>query len=239
MSAAIPPEQPQTPETVFARLQAWYVTQQELAALKVREIIERKELAAYYFAAPREGSNRMEVSPGFDLKLEHGYNYKVDVAALDNVTQAQIKKLKLPWDDLFVYKPELCVREYRKLSTEQKAFVDTLLDITPSTPSLAIVPQAERRQTMDELAAEGAFANPPTTPGGPDRATVQVSAQVEGPHIVDDMDDAVVGSYYEDGDGQWWHVTGQDGDELVWDTCDNPNSPAPEAKPKRTRKKKD
>lgn len=201
-----------TPETAFARLQAWFVKQGELKQLKQEEVIERKLLAPFYFPEPREGTNRIDLGGGFDLKLDHGYNYKVDEAELDNVTAAQIKKLKLPWDDLFVYKPELSVSTYRSLTAEQKKFVDQLLVITDATPQLAIVPQS----------------------GKPQRAPEPEQAAAPELHIVEDMDDAVCGSYYEDGEGQWWLVTVYDEatGEKEWEAVDDPRTP-PAEKPKR------
>lgn len=228
---AVPARNPLTPETAFERLQLWYVTKQELSEIKTREILERQDLAKFYFPTPREGTNRMEVSPGYDLKVDYSYTYKVDEAAIDNTTASQIKKLKLPWDDLFVYKPELHMKTYRNLTPEQKAFVDTLLDIKPGTPQMSIVPQAERRNVGD--------AEPELT------ATLAVSTEAappppgvtpDGLHIVEDMADAQRGSYYEDGDGDWWLCTVAPGETEdgagEWEQATDPR-PAP---PKPTRK---
>lgn len=207
-------EQPLTPETAFARLQAWFVESQELKELKQKEVIHRKELSAFYFTAPREGTNRLDLGQGYDLKLDFSYNYKVDEAELDNVAASQIKKLKLPWDDLFVFKPELSVSTYRKLTPEQKAFVDTLLVITDATPQLAIVPQTGTRTDV------------PVTPAAPAPAATEL-------HIVEDMDEAVCGSYYEDGEGQWWLCTVFDPatQERDWEQVEDPRAPV--EKPKR------
>lgn len=203
-----------TPETAYARLQLWYQQKRDLTALKVVEHFERVRLSSFYFTAPREGTNRIDLGGGFDLKLDHSYNYKVDVAALDNVTPAQIKKHKLPWDDLFIYEPKLSVKTYRALTTEQKAFVDALLDIKEGSPQLEIVPRANA-----EGARQHAIAAAPAAPA---------LAVIAG---IDDPDAGVEGDYYEDGDNQWW-LCDANGE---WEECENPN-PAPVTKPARKRK---
>lgn len=215
-----PQQAPLTPETAFVRLQAWYVTKGELTALKTREVLERKDLASFYFTNPREGVNRLDLGGGYDLKLDFSYNYKVDEAELDNVTAAQIKKLKLPWDDLFKYEPKLVKKVYNALTPEQKAFVDQLLTITDATPQLDIVPRADY---------EGSAAHAA-------QAQAVIAAEVAEPVVsIEDPDDAKPGDFYEDAEGQWWHVK----DDGEWETVDNPNAPAPAPeKPKRGRGKK-
>jgi hypothetical protein len=212
-----------TPESAYARLQAWYIKQQELSTLKVAEVLDRKDLAAYYFTAPREGTNRLDIGGGYELKLDHKFNYKVDEGAVDNVAASEIKNRKLPWDDLFDYKPTLNMKTYRKLTAEQKAFVDGLLEITDATPALSIVPAADTAGQQKHVEAARA------------EVQLQVVAFVE----VQDPDDAQPGNYYCDDEGQWWHVK-EDGE---WEHSIDPNTivttdaPAP-AKPKRTRAKK-
>lgn len=229
---AIPPKPDMTQEQAFARLQAWYGTQQKLADLKTAEVLERKGLASFYFPAPEEGTNRLPLGGGFDLKLEHTITRKVDEAALDNVKATQAKKLKLNLDLLFPTKPTLSVTEYRKLTDEQRAFVDTLLDIKESeTPGLKIVPQAD---------VEGHAAH---------KAAAEAANVVLAYTIVETAEDAEEGNYFTDGEGNWW-VLEANGEELAWAEVDEEtvasleaqvamveDTPAP-AKPKRTRRKK-
>jgi hypothetical protein len=172
-----------TPEEAFAKLQLWYQQQAQLAELKTAEVLARKELAAFYFTEPVEGSqNRMPLGDGFDLKLTHGINRNVDEAALANVTAAAVKKHKLNLDELFPMKPTLSLSAYRDLTEAQRVFVDSLLDIAPGTPKLEIVPS--------------------TTAG-----EVPVIEQdfVPAYTIVTDPGEATEGDYYGD-DGSWWQL---------------------------------
>lgn len=184
-----------TPEQAFQRLQEWYQEKERLAALKVHEHLERVALSDYYFKDPREGTNRLDLGGGFDLKLDHGYNYKVDEADLDNVAAADIKKLKLPWDDLFVYKPELHLKTYRSLTAEQKKFVDGLLSIKPASPQLSVVPSANREGQAAHVAAAEQQGN----------ADASASPAVDSPafEVVLDAEKAEPGQYFNDGD-TWW-----------------------------------
>lgn len=132
-----------TPEQAYARLQLWYQKQAQLAELKTEETLLRKELSGFYFHRPVEGVNRMDLGGGFDLKLDHGYDYKVDEAALDAVKAADVKRLKLDMDALIEYKPVLSLRAFRRLDAEQYKFVIGFLDVKEKTPQLHIVPQAD------------------------------------------------------------------------------------------------
>lgn len=235
---AIPPQPTMTPEQAFARLQGWYQQKQALNDAKVSEVLERKTLGAFYFPEPAEGTNRLPLGGGFDLKLDHTITRKVDVAALDNVKASDVKKHKLNLDTLFPSKPSLSVTEYRKLSPAQRAFVDTLLDITESeTPALAIVPQADTEGAAGHKAA----------------AEAQAAPEVTYAHtIVMDATEAGLGDYFTDGNGNWWQLVegGEDGSFWMEETDVNlfavlegqlaaMQAPveAP-AKPKRTRARK-
>lgn len=212
----LPEQQPLTAELAFTQLQVWYGKKQELAALKTSEVLLRKDMAKFYFPSPKVGTNRLDIGGGFDLKLVYKYNITVDEAAVDNVTAAQIKKLKLPWEELFVYQPSLVKATYDKLTAEQKKFVDSLLDIKDATPDLDIVPQANVAGAQAH--AEAAQA-------------AKEAARITG---VEDPGDAKPGDFYEDGEGQWWHVA-ENGE---WEQVDDPNVEQPVAdKPKRGRRK--
>jgi hypothetical protein len=144
-----------TPEQAYQRLQVWFEQSKQLAELKTSEILARKELANFYFAKPQKGVNRLDLGGGFDLKLDYGFDYTVDEAALDSVKASDVKRLKLPMDDLIVYKPVLSLREYNKLNAEQKKFVDEFIDAKEKSPQLHIVASVE---------ATSAITGDPDTP---------------------------------------------------------------------------
>lgn len=151
----IPEQNAMTPEQAFENLQKWWQSQQQLIALKAAEILARKDLVKFYFANPREGTNRLDLGGGFDLKLDFGYDRKVDEAALDAAKASEFKKLGLSKDDLFVYKPALNLKAYRKLNAVQRAFIDELMDVKETTPQLHIVQRAQDDNGIGEAAAEG------------------------------------------------------------------------------------
>lgn len=222
------PAQPQNAEAAFVMLQSWWATSKQLAELKVEEVVQRKQLATFYFPSPREGTNRLDIGFGYDLKLEHKFNRSIDEASLDNVKASDIKRLKLPWDDLIVYKPELSLSTYRSLTAEQKKWVDeNVIELKDATPSLSIVPRTGEPQA--ELTAG---ADVPVTTEAVNDAPAFV--------VVEDMDAAVAGNYYEDGDGDWWLCisSGESpSDEKEWQQVTNPYDPPPTpAKTTRGRK---
>lgn len=209
----LPEQVEMTAEQAYERLQDWYQKKQQLDALKTHEHLERVALSGFYFPDPREGTNRMDLGGGFDLMLQAGYNYKVNEEDLDNVKATDIKKLKLPWDDLFEYKPSLKLAVYRKLNEAQKQFVDGLLDIKPSSPQLKIVPQADREgQAAHAAPKEDASASP--MPAGKSSAS-PASADDVSLVVVLDATQAEPGQYYNDGDA-WWVLN----EEIEWDEVD-------------------
>lgn len=209
----LPQQEQMTPEEAYERLQAWYQKKQQLDTLKTHEHLERVAISGFYFPNPREGANRMDLGGGFDLLLQAGFNYKVNEEDLDNVKATDIKKLKLPWDDLFVYKPSLDMKTYRALSKAQKRFVDGLLDIKPSSPQLKIVPQADREgQTAHAAPKEDASASPTPT-AGPSASSA--SADDASLVVVLDATQAEPGQYYNDGDA-WWVLN----EDIEWDEVD-------------------
>jgi hypothetical protein len=229
------PAPQRTPEEAFALMQTWYQQQQQLAELKTAEVLARKELAAFYFPDPVEGSkNRLPLGDGFELRMTHGINRNVDEAALNNVTAAAVKKHKLNLDELFPMKPTLSLSAYRELSDAQRAFVDSLLDISPGTPKLQIVP-----------------ANAADDEGG--AAAAQPAQDMNQYHVVEDVEEASVGSFYRDPDGNLWELVEVEaadgaGVELQWAEADAlvaeavqrqiDGAAAPAAPAKRTRRRR-
>jgi hypothetical protein len=226
--ARIPEQVQLTPEQAFEQLQVWFTLRQQLQKLKQTEVLARKDMVAFYFHNPVEGTNRVDLGGGFELKLTYGYDRKVDEAALQNVTAEQVKKLKLPMDELIRWKPELSVTAYRALNAEQQKFVDGLLDIKEGSPQLEIVPTANTAgAAKHKAAAEAAAQDVPLK--------FNINSGKE--------DDTEAGQYYKDGDGVWW-LLGQDGDDLEWAQIEEPaqieelEAQLKASKPKRTRRKK-
>lgn len=154
----IPQQQGPTPEQMFERLQTWWQQQQQLAKLRALEILKRKEMVAYYFVDPRQGTNRLDVGGGFDLKLDVPFKPKVDEAMFKAVKTADFTALGIDKATLFPLKPTLSVTAYRKLNDKQRAFIDQMLDVGDNTPQLHIVARSQDEQVSTEVQATTAPA---------------------------------------------------------------------------------
>lgn len=153
----LPADKPElTPEDAYQRLQAWWRQSVQLRALKVAEVLERKDIVRFYFAKPQPGVNRFEMSFGYDLVFKNYTDYTVDEAAFTQVKATDWKKHKVDPDALVRWKPELVVREYNALSTEQKRFVDEFITSKESTPQLSIEKRGSepRKYTPRKAAAK-------------------------------------------------------------------------------------
>lgn len=221
----IPQQEGLTPEQAWQRLQEWFAKKRELAIVKQSEHLERVALSKFYFPTTDEGTARFDLGVvngvGYDLVLVATYNRNVDEAALDNVKAADAKRLKLNLDTLFPTKPSLSVSEYRKLTDAQRKFVDALLDIKPGSPQMDIKPRPADAAPVVAMQVAEQISNSAIT-------------------IVDDLDAAAAGDYYEDGEGQWWHFKPADepDGEPEWAQCDDPRGTVIKepAKPARKRK---
>lgn len=198
----IPQQQAISAEEAFELLQNWYVEQQALKKAKSAEHLTRTRLAAFYFPAPVEGTNRLDVGLGFDLKMVHSFNYKVDEADLDNVSADKIKELELPWEELFVYKPELNIKAYRALTDAQRAFVQSIIEIKEGSPQLEVVPKANAVGQQAHVAAAEA-AKPAEHPD---------QAEFDAKYVVSlRAEKSTAGQYFYDGD-TWWLL----GEDMEW-----------------------
>lgn len=227
----IPDKPAITPEQMYERLQVWFGMAEQLGQLKTAEVLARKDLASFYFPEPEEGTNRMDLGGGFDLKLDHKFSRNVDEAALnalgsDTKALKLIEKLQIPMAELFYQKWELKLGAYRTLTPEQRKFVDALLTIKESTPGLSIVPKADREgQAAHQQAAEA------------------VSAQ-DAPQLKYDIntgseEDTVEGQYFRDAEGVWWILEGEEWLEIsTMTTLEELEAQytAMTTKPKKTRK---
>lgn len=223
---ALDPNAPNmTAEQAWERLQTWFQKKQQLKTLKDHEYLERGTLAEYYFPRPVEGTNRLELGGGFDLKLTHSYNRAVDEELVSQVKAADIKRLKLPWDDLIEYKPSLKIGVYNKLSTEQKAFVDGLLTIKPGSPQLDVVPSVGA-DVHNAAQVQQEPADAPAAATQPEPYSINTGKS----------EDTEEGQYWFDGE-TWWLLDS----EMEWQEVDADVAAALTAqleasKPKRGRK---
>ena len=76
------------------------------------------------------------------MKITHKLNYTLGNAnlvdkALDLIEKSQ-EGGNVIAERLVSWKPELSVREYKLLSPQQKAYIDTVLTVKPGTPSVEL-----------------------------------------------------------------------------------------------------
>lgn len=126
----------------------WYLLQDELKALKAKEMLLRQKLFKFYFPTPNEGTNSLDLDPlmsaeGFEpdgrvLKGGHVINREIDAASLQ-VLGPQFSNLGIKVADVVKWKPSLAVGDYRKLTKEQLKFFDQCLIIKPGSPTLEVV----------------------------------------------------------------------------------------------------
>jgi hypothetical protein len=131
-------------EVTMADVHLWYEMQEQLAKLKVNEMLLRKRIVAKFFPTPKEGVNSHPLEAGWVMKADCGIDRKIEEAVLTTLKPA-FKEAKISVDKLVRWKPELAVKEYRALNEEQRHLFDQALIIKPSSPQLEIVlPKAQR-----------------------------------------------------------------------------------------------
>jgi hypothetical protein len=134
----------------LADLMTLYNLQLELARVKASEAMLRKRIAAHFFPNPTEGSahNKYPLATlgdttGAILQMDHKINRKVlepELAAYKAAEDAGSNEhIKLPWNKLIKWKPELSGTEYKKLTAEERAACDTVLEIKDGMPDLKVV----------------------------------------------------------------------------------------------------
>ena len=120
------------------QLSEWWLTTQELKVVKATESTLRKDVFEKAFPNPVEGTNKINLGSGWQLKATYGYNRKVIPDMLFENTE-QLINLEVPIDMLVKYKPEISVTIYKLLTDEQKKLFDQCIMVTPGSPSLEVV----------------------------------------------------------------------------------------------------
>lgn len=124
-------------EVTQADLNLWYQMQQQLGDLKSKEALLRARIAQHFFKAPVEGTNKLPLADGWQLKMTHVINRTVDKAALDAL-RPELEAANIVIADVIRYKPEVAIGNYRQLTEEQQKLLDNALVIKPGTAQLEI-----------------------------------------------------------------------------------------------------
>lgn len=109
-----------------------------LEPLVKQEMELRKKVMEIAFPNGKEGTNNLEIWPGWTLKGTIKINRKVDEAALPAV-KAQLQEIKVNADALIRWKAEVALKEYRGLTAEQQKIFEQCLEIKPAAPTLELV----------------------------------------------------------------------------------------------------
>lgn len=132
-------------EVTSADIHLWYKMKAELKKLTDAEMELRQFIFKGKFISPVEGTNRLGLGEGWDLKAVHVINRSVDEPALGILIQ-KFQESKIPVDALIKYRPELVKSEYNALTNEQKQLFDQALTIKPGAPQLDVVKSATKRR---------------------------------------------------------------------------------------------
>ena len=114
----------------------------ELARLKGAEILLRLELVDQFWPTRGIGTKTVEVGGGHLLAATFKMNYGL---AAEDKTRPVLEKMAAAdpagpelVKRLVVWKPELRVGEYNKLPPKLRKMIDSVLTISPATPSLEL-----------------------------------------------------------------------------------------------------
>jgi hypothetical protein len=167
-------------------LYIWFEKKEQLAKLQAEERLLRDRVVRHYFPSPKEGTNKVDLGGGYELKMTHGFDRKIDKALLNTLKTLKVKDyagqlqamgfdptkydqeitvfqaLGISEDKLVRYKPELETKEYRTLTAEQTAIFNQCMEIKPSSPQVKIEPNAAKQKELAH-AAEVAAAPKPST----------------------------------------------------------------------------
>lgn len=133
-----------------AELSKWYLLKKQLADVKTAESLMRSRIAKFFFPTPDEGTNNHPLKDGTGavLKMVHTIDRKVDEGELEALREALAKAednrednlhgMEFDFTKLIVWKPELKISEYRKLSDAQRQVFDRVLTVKPGMPQLNI-----------------------------------------------------------------------------------------------------
>ncbi len=126
-------------------LAEWWGLQQQMAKIKGREMSLRKELFAYYFPTPKQGTNRTDIGNGFNLEANYKIDVSMDFEAFKLLCEAEGEAAGVYYTDVVEYKPQFELTNFKSLSEDKQDFIEPVLTRKPATPSMKIVKQKEKK----------------------------------------------------------------------------------------------
>ena len=145
---------PNTAGQLEEQFLAWELWKARTVYAQQRERMLRESIIKTLFPDPKEGANKakfeLHLAPGLvdplihtitpdcelTITLDHKIERKIDEAVLDHVRKLP-ELSDLNFDELIRRKPELSVRVYRGLTTEQARLFDQCLTVKPGSPQLS------------------------------------------------------------------------------------------------------
>lgn len=137
-----------------ADLEAWYKADQELKALKSKEMLLRRRIFNGLFIDPKEGTNNHELGDGYVLKGKRTINREVEMSTFLAMRE-ELPQHGITPGVIVRWKPELVVKEYRALTDEQRAFFERCLIIKDGAPGLEIVLPKKGNQPKTSMHPDG------------------------------------------------------------------------------------
>ena len=131
-------------------LDRWYQAVQAAAEAKLTIEYEqgiRKELAAMFFPTPDEGTNTYALAQGWNLKLTHKIDRKIDEAALEAV-KVQLREINVNPDALINMKPSLDTKAYKGLkqvNPDAAKMFEFALIIKDASPTIELVAPKQKK----------------------------------------------------------------------------------------------
>lgn len=99
----------------------------------------RRSIAKAAFPHPAEGTQYWRIpDTSIKLKLVHKIKRTVDEGALPAVLN-KLREMQVNVDNLFLFKPALSTRDYRKLKPDQQAIADLALESKEELPTLEVL----------------------------------------------------------------------------------------------------
>lgn len=129
--------------TIDNIMAAWVQAETKLQEVKLDEMLLRKAVFEVKFPNIQEGTHRVPLANGYQLKAVGKLNYKL--ANKQGETEKVLEELEKTGnkgaflaDRLVKWSPELSITEYRQLDPQYKTIIDKVLTVTPGAPTLEI-----------------------------------------------------------------------------------------------------
>lgn len=124
-------------QELYDEVTAWNKLVQKIAPLVAEEKELRKKLCSKWFEDPREGTNKIVLGFGKELKMTYTITRKLDEAALDAASLAKLIDPELV-GQVVKYKPAVSVTGWKELSADQRAKFKDIITEEPGSPQLKI-----------------------------------------------------------------------------------------------------